>query len=288
MTTNYEQLSIDYTRIEQAILFLEQNFQEQPDLKEIADNVGLSEYHFQRLFTRWAGISPKRFLQFLAVNHAKHLLVESKSVLEATYETGLSSPSRLHDLFVTYEAVTPGEFKRKGETLKIVYSFQPTPFGEALLAVTERGICGLSFIQGDRQVALDDLRRQWSQAEFCEDSVQIKPLAERIFGNDSASVETAPLHLYLKGTNFQIKVWQALLKVPSGTVVSYDTIAHMIGQPKAGRAIGQATGSNPIGFLIPCHRVIRKVGGLGGYRWGTVRKKAILGWEAAQRSAQAA
>lgn len=279
----YEQLSLDYTRVEHAIRFLEQNFQNQPDLKEIADSVGLSEYHFQRLFTRWAGISPKRFLQFLAVNYAKQLLVESKSVLDVTYETGLSSPGRLHDLFIACEAVTPGEFKKKGAGLSIAYGFHPTPFGQALLAVTERGICGLSFVSGQaREETLTALKRDWPQAVFIEDTARTQPLVEQIFMAVSAQGKMPPLRLYLKGTNFQIKVWQALLNIPPGVVASYDTIAQMIGQPKAARAIGRAIGLNPIGYLIPCHRVIRKAGAIGNYRWGVTRKKAILGWEAAR------
>ena len=284
MSENYAQLSIDYGRIEQAILFLEENFRDQPSLKEVADSVGLSEYHFQRLFTRWAGISPKRFMQFLAVKYAKQLLDESQSVLDVTYETGLSSPGRLHDLFVSYEALTPGEFKRKGAGLTIRYGFHPTPFGECLLAVTERGICGLTFLQGEsREAAVRDLQESWPEASLIEDSSTTEPLIARIFSPNGDSDVSEPLKLYLSGTNFQIKVWQALLNIAPGTVVSYDTVAALIGEPKASRAIGQATGKNAISYVIPCHRVIRKVGEFGSYRWGTARKKAILGWEAARR-----
>ena len=289
MMTNYQQLSMDYLRVEQAILFLEKNFRSQPDLKEIAGSVGLSEYHFQRLFTRWAGISPKRFLQFLAVNYAKQLLGEAKSVLDVTYETGLSSPGRLHDLFVTHEAVTPGEFKQNGAGLSIAYGLHPTPFGECLLAVTERGICGLSFAPDqNRDKALVSLKSHWPQAQFYADAARTRPLAEQIFSIDTQQYGEPPLNLYLKGTNFQIKVWQALLKIPPGMVVSYNDVAVRIGQPGAGRAIGRATAQNPIGFLIPCHRVIRKVGQFGDYRWGSARKKAILGWEASRRYRQIA
>ncbi len=289
MMTNYQQLSMDYLRVEQAILFLEKNFRSQPDLKEIAGSVGLSEYHFQRLFTRWAGISPKRFLQFLAVNYAKQLLGEAKSVLDVTYETGLSSPGRLHDLFVTHEAVTPGEFKQNGAGLSIAYGLHPTPFGECLLAVTERGICGLSFVPDqNRDKALVSLKSHWPQARFYADAARTQPLAEQIFSIDTQQDGEPPLNLYLKGTNFQIKVWQALLKIPPGMVVSYNDVAVRIGQPGAGRAVGRATAQNPIGFLIPCHRVIRKVGQFGDYRWGSARKKAILGWEASRRYRQIA
>lgn len=271
----------DYGRIEQAIRYLEQNFQDQPDLKAVADHVGLSEYHFQRLFTRWAGISPKRFLQFLTVEYAKQLLADSQDLLRVTYEAGLSSPGRLHDLFITSEAVTPGEFKRKGAGLIIFYGFHTTPFGECLLAVTERGICGLTFVtNGEREQAVAGLRQNWLQAELVEDNNQTSEYAERVF---SATPDQRPLKLYLQGSNFQLKVWQALLNIPTGTAVSYDTIATWIGQPNASRAIGTALAHNPIGYLIPCHRVIRKAGQLGEYRWGATRKKAILGWEVARR-----
>ncbi len=274
----------DYTRIEQAIRYLEQNFHTQPDLKAVADHIGLSEYHFQRLFTRWAGISPKRFLQFLTVEYAKQLLADSQDLLHVTYEAGLSSPSRLHDLFITSEAVTPGEFKRKGAGLTIVYGFHDTPFGECLLAMTERGICGLTFVvDGERETALNGLRQNWPLAALQADASQTETYIQRIF---SPPTHPAPLKLYLQGSNFQLKVWQALLNIPLGTAVSYDTIATWIGNPKASRAIGTALSHNPVGYLIPCHRVIRKAGELGQYRWGSTRKKAILGWEAAQREAR--
>lgn len=280
-----DQETADYARIEQAILFLEQNFQSQPTLKEIADHVGLSEYHFQRLFSRWAGISPKRFLQFLTIQYAKGLLDESKTLLDTTYEAGLSSPGRLHDLFITLEAVTPGEYKRQGAGLAITYGFHQTPFGEALLGLTGRGICGLFFVQpGTREQALRELKNNWPQAKFSEDASATEPFVQEIFAPDAARDRKRPLPLFLKGTNFQVRVWQALLRVPPGMVVSYDTVAALIGQPSAARAVGSATGRNPIAYLIPCHRVIRKVGAVDNYRWGSARKKAILAWEAAQRA----
>ena len=279
---SYTELSEDYGRIEAAIHYLEQNFQDQPTLAEIAAHVGLSEYHFQRLFSRWAGTSPKRFLQFLTIQHAKKLLAESQSILDTTYEAGLSSPSRLHDLFVTHEAITPGEFKQKGAGLTIQYGFHDSPFGECLIALTERGICGLQFVADDDQEAtLAELKASWPQAKFVADESATRPFINPIF-NLSEAEEKPSLPLYLKGTNFQIQVWQALLKIPVGTAVSYGTVAQLIGNPKASRAVGSATGSNPIGYLIPCHRVIRQAGGLGDYRWGSSRKKAILGWEAAR------
>ncbi|WP_420645208.1 bifunctional transcriptional activator/DNA repair enzyme AdaA [Candidatus Leptofilum sp.] len=272
--------SEDYGRIEAAIHYLEQNFQDQPSLAEIATHVGLSEYHFQRLFSRWAGTSPKRFLQFLTIQHAKKLLVASQSILDTTFEAGLSSPSRLHDLFVTHEAITPGEFKQKGAGLTIQYGFHDSPFGECLIALTERGICGLQFVMdGDRAATLAELKVSWPQARFVADGAAARPFLNPIF-NLSEAGERPSLPLYLKGTNFQIQVWRALLKIPAGTAVSYGSVAHMIGNPKASRAVGTATSNNPIGYLIPCHRVIRRAGGLGHYRWGSSRKKAILGWEA--------
>lgn len=283
VANNYGQLAEDYSRIEQAILFLEQNFRQQPDLKEVAARVGLSEYHFQRMFSRWAGISPKRFLQFLTIEYAKGLLAESKSVLDATYEAGLSSPGRLHDLFVTCEAITPGEFKNKGEGLTITYGFHPSPFGECLLSITDRGVCGLAFVQqGDRAAVFNELQRDWPKAAFVEESAQTQPFVEQIF---NPVKDRQALPVVLKGTNFQIKVWQALLKIPAGAVVSYDELAALIGQPGAARAVGNAVAQNPIGYVIPCHRVIRKIGAVGDYHWDPTRKRAILGWEAARKEA---
>jgi AraC family transcriptional regulator of adaptative response/methylated-DNA-[protein]-cysteine methyltransferase len=277
----YNQRNEDYARIEQAILFLEQNFRKQPDLKEVAGFIGLSEYHFQRLFGRWAGISPKRFLQFLTVEYAKQLLRQSKNVLDVTYEAGLSSPGRLHDLFVTCEALTPGEFKSQAEGVTITYGFQASPFGECLIALTGRGICSLEFTSKDgREAALKSLKQRWAGANFIEEPGRTRPFAERIF-NPVRDKQALPL--ILKGTNFQIKVWQALLKIPFGAVVSYEDIARHIGQPKAVRAVGNAVASNPVGFVIPCHRVIRKLGQIHEYQWGALRKRAILAWEAAQQ-----
>ncbi len=282
MTVNYKQLSEDYQRVEQAILFLEKNFHRQPGLKEIAAGVNLSEYHFQRLFTRWVGISPKRFLQFLTKEYAKELLERSKDLLAVAYETGLSSPGRLHDLFVTCEAVTPGEFKNRGEGLTIFYGFHPSPFGECLLALTERGICGLSFVQpGRRDQALDALRGRWRKASLRQDAARTRPLVGQIFARYTRCA-SSPLQLFLSGTNFQIKVWEALLSIPSGAMVSYQDVAAFIGMPGAARAVSNAAARNPIPVLIPCHRVIRKMGDLGGYHYGAARKKALLGWEAAQ------
>jgi len=279
--TNFRQLSADYQRIEQAIHYLEANVQRQPGLHEIAASLNLSEYHFQRLFTRWAGVSPKRFLQYLTKEHAKALLARSTSLLDATYEVGLSSPGRLHDLFVQCEAVTPGEFKAKGWGLIIYSGFHPTPFGESLLGLTDRGICHLAFVQDqDRDGALRDLRLEWANATLRLSPERTRPLAERIFA--PSGQPSAPIPLLLRGTNFQIKVWEALLRIPSGQVTSYEGIAAHLRMPDAARAVGNAVANNPVAYLIPCHRVIRKVGEFGNYRYGPARKKALLAWEMAR------
>lgn len=285
MTADYDQLSMDYARIEQAILYLERNFRDQPALKDVAESIGLSEYHFQRLFTRWVGISPKRFLQYLTKEYALRLLEQSEDILEAAYQSGLSGPGRLHDLLVNTEAVTPGEYKQRGAGLTILYGFHPTPFGECLLAVTDRGICHLAFVEeGGRPRALSELTNQWARASLVEDPRATGPLVERIFAPQGGQ-GLPPLNLYLKGTNFQIKVWQALLQIPAGSVVSYENVAAAIGMPGAARAVSNAVAHNPIPVIIPCHRVIRKMGAMGGYRYGTARKKAMLGWEMARAGA---
>jgi len=280
--TDYTQMSEDYRRIEQAIWYLERNSDQQPGLKEMAESAGLSEFHFQRLFTRWVGISPKRFLQYLTKEHAKALLEGMGSLLDATYESGLSSPGRLHDLFVTCEAVTPGEYKARGAGLRIAYGFHPSPFGECLLATTGRGICGLAFVEnGEREQALERLKRRWARAQLVLEPQATRPALDQIFRLFQGQAGP-PVRLLLSGTNFQIKVWEALLRIPPGRVVSYEDIAIQIGMSGSARAVGNAVSSNPIPVIIPCHRVIRKAGDLGGYRWGIARKKAILGWEAAR------
>ena len=274
----------DYRRIEKAIQFLAENYHHQPSLDEVARNVKLSEYHFQRLFRRWAGISPKRLVQFLTLEHAKKVLEESRSVLDAAYDAGLSSPSRLHDLFVNAEAMTPGEFKTKGAGLKISFGFHPSPFGECLLAATERGICGLGFVsEGGRLQALEDFKRRWPAAEFQENSQKTRSYIDTIFSPKKRKGAN-PVKLLLMGTNFQIKVWEALLRIPPGSMVCYEDLARRLGKPSAVRAVGSAVGRNPISFLIPCHRAIRKMGITGDYHWGSARKKAILAWEAARKN----
>lgn len=273
--TDFRQSTEDYLRIEQAILYLENHYKEQPALEEVAANIGLSEYHFQRLFTRWAGVSPKRFLQFLTKEGAKGLLDRSENLLDTTHQVGLSSLGRLHDLFVTAEAVTPGEYKSRGAGVTIRYGIHPTPFGKALIATTERGICHLSFVQTSEGDAIDQLVADWKQARMIEDHQYTVQLIEPIF-DLRYNHRGKPLNVHLRGTNFQLKVWEALLQIPLGEVTTYAGIATRIGNPGATRAVGTAVGHNPIAVLIPCHRVIRKVGDFGNYRYGALRKKALL------------
>ena len=277
---NYEQQSEDYLRIEQAILYLENHYKDQPSLEEIAASIGLSEFHFQRLFTRWVGVSPKRFLQYLTKEGAKQFLDKSENLLDTTHQVGLSSLGRLHDLFITTEAVTPGEYKSRGSGVTIRYGLHPTPFGQCLIGLTERGICHLSFVQSGEGDAIDSLVADWKEARMIEDFQNTAPLIAPIF--DIRQRGEIPLQLHLRGTNFQIKVWEALLDIPIGSVSTYGHLASHIGNPGALRAVGTAVGHNPIAVLIPCHRVIRKVGEFGNYRYGAPRKKALLGWEAIQ------
>lgn len=278
--TTFRQLSDDYLRIEQAIQYLDNHYKDQPSLEEVAASIGLSEFHFQRLFTRWAGVSPKRFLQFVTKENAKDLLDQAENLLDATHQVGLSSLGRLHDLFVSTEAVSPGEYKSRGAGVTIRYGLHPTPFGKCLIGVTERGICHLSFVQTSEGDAIDALVADWAQARMIEDQRSTAPLVAPIF--DLSQRGQKPLHLYLRGTNFQLKVWEALLNVPAGAVTTYEQVAAQIGKPGALRAVGTAVGHNPVAVLIPCHRVIRKMGEFGNYRYGTTRKKALLGWEAAR------
>jgi AraC family transcriptional regulator, regulatory protein of adaptative response / methylated-DNA-[protein]-cysteine methyltransferase len=276
--TNYQQSSEDYLRIEQAILYLENHYREQPSLEEVAANIGLSEFHFQRLFSRWAGVSPKRFLQFLTKEGAKDLLSRSENLLDTTHQVGLSSLGRLHDLFVTTEAVTPGEFKTRGEGVTIRYGIHLTPFGKCLIGLTERGICHLGFVEGSEGEAIDNLVSEWKEARMVEDYRATSALVGPIF-DLRFNTRIKPLNLHLRGTNFQLKVWEALLQIPAGALTTYEGLAQRIGQPGASRAVGSAVGHNPIVVLIPCHRVIRKVGDFGNYRYGALRKKALLARE---------
>ena len=268
----------DYERIADTLEWLSAHFEEQPTLTDIASRAGASPYHFQRLFSRWVGLSPKKYIQYLTLERAKASLEESESVLAATFAAGLSSPGRLHDLFVNIEAVTPGEYKRGGAGLVIRHGVYDSPFGPCLLMHTERGICGLAFIDnGDQAGTLARMSERWPNATFIADTQSGAALAARVFasGEDAG----APLNVLLHGTPFQIQVWQALLRIPRGAITNYEALAHYIGKPNASRAVGTANRANPISYLIPCHRVIRKSGALGGYRWGLGRKLAMLSRE---------
>ena len=274
--------SEDYHRIARAIAFMRQHHLNQPNLATVAQHIGLSEYHFQRLFTQWAGISPKRFLQYLTVEYAKSKITQTKSLLDLTLDVRLSSPGRLHDLFVNLEAMSPGEFKAGPAGLQIRYAIHDTPFGTSLIATTARGICNLYFLETtDEQTAAQRLRLAWKNAEIIRDEQATQSLRDLIFNSETLS-EQKPLTLLVKGTNFQIQVWRALLKLPFGAIATYQTIAQMVARPTAARAVGNAIGNNPIGYLIPCHRVIRESGELGGYGWGVERKTVMLGWEASR------
>lgn len=275
------QAALDYERVEKAIAFLTEHYRQQPDLAAAAQAAHLSEFHFQKVFTRWAGISPKRFIQFLTAEHAKQCLAESQPVLDVALDAGLSSPGRLHDLLVSVEAMTPGEFKGQANRLSIDFGVHPTRFGRCLLGVTARGVCWLSFLGEETEAAaVAELRNHWSGAIFTRRPEVTVPVVARIFRDFGA--RRGSLSLLVMGTNFQLKVWQALLRIPPGAMVTYEALGQGIGAGKAARAIGSAVGSNAISYLIPCHRVIRKSGVVTGYRWGSTRKQAMLGWEAAR------
>ncbi|NNF18325.1 MAG: methylated-DNA--[protein]-cysteine S-methyltransferase [Flavobacteriaceae bacterium] len=273
---------LDYQRIEKAIEYIRKHFREQPTLDDIAEQVHLSPAHFQRLFTNWAGVSPKKFIQFLSLEYAKNLLGEQKlSLFDTAEKTGLSGTGRLHDLFLNIEGMTPGEYRKGGLNLEIHYEFYDSVFGKVLIASTDKGICQVLFTE-DEEKALAKLQGSFPKAMLEKKAEPIHLEALRRFQADPNSEE--PLALHLKGTPFQLKVWQALLRIPEGRVKTYGQIAAEIEMPKASRAVGTAIGSNPVGFLIPCHRVIQSSGALGGYRWGVNRKSAILGWEASRLS----
>ena len=279
MTYATKQAALDYARVERAIRFLRENADRRPSLSEVARGAGLSPAHFQRLFTRWAGISPKRFLQFLAKEHAVERLRRSTTVLDAAWDAGLSGPGRLHDLIVSVEAATPGELASGGRGLAIAWGFHPTPFGECLVGVTARGICHLSFVgPGGRRGALAQLSGRWPRATLREDRGIAARTAELAF----AGARRGKLALHLAGTNFQLKVWEALLRIPPGAATSYGEVARRIGRSGAARAVAGAVAANPVAWIIPCHRVLRSLGGMGGYRWGLERKQAMLGWEDAR------
>ncbi len=273
MKTNYEMITT-------AIEFISQNFRKQPELEEIAKVVHMSPFHFQKLFSEWAGISPKRFLQFLTTDYLKEKLSETKNLIEAADLAGLSAQSRVYDLFISLEAVTPQQYKTKGEGLKINYGFHQTHFGECFIGATEKGICCLRFTdKKNKYLCIPNLKDEWENAILIPNQDKTKEIVQKIF---NPNISDNKLHLMVKGTNFQVKVWDALLKIPFGNLTTYQKIAEYIGSPKAVRAVGSAVGNNPIAYLIPCHRVIRKEGKIGEYKWGTLRKKAILGWEMAK------
>lgn len=271
------QASINYHRIAEAIDYIRENFKSQPDLDDVAEKIHLSPSHFQRLFTEWAGTSPKRFLQYISVEHAKRLLKEERATLfDTAYETGLSSTSRLHDLFIKIEGMTPAEYKNGGKNLVIHYSFAESPFGPLIVASTPKGICYLAF-QEDEAKALSDLTAKFPNATFLRKLDLLQQNALFIFQNDWRELHQIKLHL--KGTDFQLKVWESLLKIPMGSLSTYGSVADRVGNPGASRAVGTAIGGNPVAFLIPCHRIIQSSGAFGGYMWGATRKAAIIGWE---------
>ena len=274
------QEQLNYDRIASAITFIREHFKDQPNLDEVAQRVHLSPYHFQRMFTDWAGVSPKQFLQYVSLRHAKVMLGQGRaSLLDTAYETGLSGTSRLHDLFVNIEGMTPGEYKKGGKNLQINYSFAESPFGPILVASTSKGICHMAFFE-EAEAALATLKLRFPAAQYRQMTDLIQQNALYIFTKDWEELGEVKLHL--KGTDFQLKVWETLLKIPQGGLSSYGEIAGAIGKPKASRAVGTAIGSNPVAYLIPCHRVIRASGALGNYMWGESRKTAIIGWEAAK------
>lgn len=275
------QETLDYTRIAQAIEYIRANFKHQPGLDEIANEVALSTSHFQRVFTEWAGVSPKKFLQYTSIEYAKKILDETHaSLFDAALETGLSGTGRLYDLFVNIEGMTPGEYKNGGENLTINYSFSESPFGEILIASTEKGICCMEFADNQTD-AFNSLQKKFPRARYTQMVNETQQNALFIFTRDWSRLKEIKLHL--KGTDFQLKVWETLLKIPAGGLTTYGDVASQINNPRACRAVGTAVGENPVAFLIPCHRVIRTTGELGNYHWGEIRKTAIIGWEAAQR-----
>jgi len=270
----------DYDMVRRAIAHIRGHWRKQPEIDEIAEAAGVSATELHHLFRRWAGLTPKAFLQALTLDHARALLRDSASVLDASYEVGLSGPGRLHDLFVTHEAMSPGEWKSGGDGLTISYGFHPCPFGTALVMATERGLSGLAFAdQGKEKTALADMRRRWPKAKYAEDAARTAPLAQRIFDRKLWRPDR-PLRVVLIGTDFEVRVWQTLLRIPMGRAATYSDIAGHVGAPKAARAVGAAVGKNPVCFVVPCHRVIGKSGELTGYHWGLTRKRAMLGWEA--------
>ena len=278
MLDSATQPAADYAAVKSAIEFMSTRWRDQPAIEEIAEHVGLSASHFQHLFKRWAGLTPKAFLQAITIERARELLRDSASVLDAAFDVGLSGPGRLHDLFVTHECLTPGDYRR--DDLTLTYGFHPSPFGEAIVVAAPRGLAGLGFVDdGNRAAALADMQRRWPRARLVRDEAATAPLAARAFDPAQWRAET-PLRVVMIGSDFEVRVWETLLHVPMGRATTYSDIARHIGKPKAARAVGAAVGRNPISFVVPCHRVLGRSGALTGYHWGLARKQAIIGWEA--------
>jgi AraC family transcriptional regulator of adaptative response/methylated-DNA-[protein]-cysteine methyltransferase len=275
-----EKQTHDYELVKHTLAFISENWRDQPSLDTLADQAGLSATHLQRLFTRWAGLSPKAFLQAVTLDHARGLLRDSASILDASYELGLSGPGRLHDLFVTHEGMSPGIYKARGRGLNIQYGFHDCPFGRALILITSEGLAGLAFADhGKEKSALSDMTSRWPESTYVENHQATASYAKRIFESERWKSDQ-PLRIVFIGSDFEIRVWETLLRIPFGKASTYSDIASHIGKPMAARAVGSAVGKNPISFVVPCHRVLGKSGGLCGYRWGLTRKRAILGWEA--------
>ena len=277
----------DYEIVRKAIGHIRGHWREQPEIGAIAEAAGVTPTELHHLFRRWAGLTPKAFLQALTLDGARQLLRDSASVLDASYEVGLSGPGRLHDLFVTHEAMSPGEWKSGGEGLTMYFGFHPSPFGKALIVATDRGLAGLAFADpGKERATLADMRRRWPKANCVEDNARTGPIAQRVF-NSRQWRQEQPLRVVLIGTDWEVRVWEALLQIPMGRLTTYSGLAGKVSKPAAARAVGAAVGKNPIAFVVPCHRVIGKAGALTGYHWGITRKRAMLGWEAGQVAAAA-
>ncbi|MBA5778875.1 methylated-DNA--[protein]-cysteine S-methyltransferase [Stappia sp. F7233] len=288
LPADMEDASGDYEVVRRTLQFITETWRDQPGLEEIARHSGLQPIQLQRVFSRWAGITPKQFLQALTLDHARALLKDAASVLDTTYEVGLSGPGRLHDLFVTHEAMTPGVYRARGDGVMMKYGFHPSPFGQVLVMATEHGLAGLAFADpGEEAAALEDMTSRWPKAVYEEDLASTGPYVRRIFDRNEWSSDQ-PLKIVFIGTDFEIRVWETLLRIPMGKATTYSEIAARLGKPSAARAVGTAVGKNPISFVVPCHRVIGRSGSLCGYHWGLTRKRAILGWEAGVTGAIAA
>jgi len=281
-STSLSDAAADYEVVRRAIGHIRDHWRDQPEIEAIAEAASVTPTELHHLFRRWAGLTPKAFLQALTLDGARQLLRDSASVLDASYEVGLSGPGRLHDLFVTHEAMSPGEWKSGGEGLTMHFGFHPSPFGKALIMATDRGLAGLAFADaGEEQAALADMQRRWSKADYVENTARTAPIAQRVFDSRQWRQEQ-PLRVVLIGTDWEVRVWETLLKVPMGRLTTYSGLAGKVSTPAAARAVGAAVGRNPIAFVVPCHRVIGKAGELTGYHWGLTRKRAMLGWEAGQ------